>query len=153
MTMDRLFPSCLALVLGCSLVIAPAGQALAGSVFPEVRLAQALGSVGPDAPAQLKGARSVLGIEVRTSSEPNVGRIVDLLFDPNGAVEAAVVEFGGFLGIGSRKIAIEWSAIRFQTAANKLVAILDVPSDQLRSAPDYKPGQPAAIMTGDRPTE
>mgnify|MGYP003494099782 CR=1 FL=1 len=79
--------------------------------------------------------------------------VVDLLFDPNGAVEAAVVEFGGFLGIGSRKIAIEWSALRFQSAANKLVAILDIPSDQLRSAPDYKPGQPAAIMTGDRPTE
>ena len=134
-------------LLGCSLVIAPAGQALAAS---EIRLAQALGS---DAPAQLKDVKSVLGIEVRTVSERNVGRIVDLLFEPNGAVEAAVVEFGGFLGIGARKIAIEWSALRFQAAENKLVAILDIPRDQLHSAPDYKPGQPAAIMKGDRPTE
>jgi hypothetical protein len=142
--------NCLALVLGCALVIAPAGQALAASVVPEIRLAQALGS---DAPAQLKDAKSVLGIEVRTSSERNVGRIVDLLFDRNGAVEAAVVEFGGFLGIGARKIAIEWSALRFQAAENKLVAILDIPRDKFHSAPDYKPGQPAAIMKGDRPTE
>jgi hypothetical protein len=153
MVMDRLFASCLALVLGCSLVVAPAGQAVAASVFPEIRLAQALGSVGSDAPAQLKDVRSILGIEVRTSNERNVGRIVDLLFEPNGAVEAAVVEFGGFLGIGARKIAIEWSVLRFQAAENKLVAILDIPRDQLRSAPDYKPGQPAAIMKGDRPTE
>jgi len=78
---------------------------------------------------------------------------LSLLFEPNGAVEAAVVEFGGFLGIGARKIAIEWSVLRFQAAENKLVAILDIPRDQLRSAPDYKPGQPAAIMKGDRPTE
>ena len=51
---------------------------------------------------------------MRTSNERNVGRIVDLLIDPNGAVEAAVVEFGGFLGIGTRKIAIEWSALGFR---------------------------------------
>ena len=145
MAMVRLFPYCFALVLG-SLVIAPAGQALAAGASPEIRLAQAVGSVGSDAPTQLKDARSVLGIEIRTNSERNVGRIVDLLFDPNGAVEAAVVEFGGFLGIGTRKIAVEWSALRFQTAENKLVAILEIPRDQLRSAPEYKPGQPAAIM-------
>ena len=153
MTMVGLFHSCLALVLG-SLVGAPAGPALAASVSPEIRLAQAIGSVGaPDAPPQLKDLRSVLGIEVRTNGERNAGRIVDLLFDPNGAVEAAVIEFGGFLGIGTRKIAIEWSALRFQTAENKLVAILDIPRDQLRSAPEYKPGQPAAVLKTDRPTE
>jgi hypothetical protein len=140
-------------VLGCSLVVAPAGQALAASAFSEIRLAQALGSVGSDAPARLKDVRSVLGIEVRTSNERNVGRIVDLLFEPKGAVEAAVVEFGGFLGIGARKIAIEWSVLRFQATENKLVAILDIPRDQLRSAPEYKPGQPAAIMKGDRPSD
>jgi hypothetical protein len=90
---------------------------------------------------------------VRTDSERNVGRIVDLLFNPNGAVEAALVEFGGFLGIGARKIAVEWSALRFQTAENKLVAILDIPRDQLRIAPEYKPDQPAAVLKTDRPTE
>jgi hypothetical protein len=150
--MARFFRLCRVLVLG-SLVIAPAGQALAATISPEIRLAQAIGSVGSNAPTQLKDVKSVLGIEVRTSSERNVGRIVDLLFDPNGVVEAAVVEFGGFLGIGVRKIAVEWSALRFQTAENKLVAILDIPRDQLRSAPEYKPGQPAAIMKTDRPIE
>ena len=152
MTMVRLFPSCLVLVLG-SLAIAPAGQARAASVSPEIRLAQAIGSVGSDAPVQLKDLRSVLGIEVRTNGERNVGRIVDLLFDPNGAVEAAVVEFGGFLGIGTRKIAIEWSALRFQTTENKLVALLDIPGDKLRNAPEYKPDQPPAIIKTDRTIE
>ena len=153
MAMVRLLPSCLVLVLG-SLVIAPARQALAaGTNSPAIRLAQAVGSIGPDTPTQLKDTKSVLGIEVRTSNERNVGRIVDLLIDPNGAVEAAVVEFGGFLGIGTRKIAIEWSALSFQASENKLVAILDFPRDQLRIAPEYKPGQPAAILKADRPTE
>ena len=88
---------------------------------------------------------SVLGIEVRTSTERNVGRIIDLLAAPNGGVEAVVVEFGGFLGIGTRKIAVEWSALRVDKDGQRLVAMIDIPRDQLRSAPDYKPDQPVVV--------
>jgi hypothetical protein len=88
---------------------------------------------------------SMLGIEVRTSSERNVGRIIDLLAAPNGGVEAVVVEFGGFLGIGTRKIAVEWSALRLDKDGQRLVAMIDIPRDQLRSAPDYKPDQPVVV--------
>ena len=87
-----------------------------------------------DAPAQLKNIRSVLGIEVRSSQEKNIGRVVDLLADRSGAVEAAVIEFGGFLGIGMRKIAISWSDLRFETDGKQLVAVLDIPRDQLRGS-------------------
>ena len=88
---------------------------------------------------------SVLGIEVRTGTERNVGRIIDLLAAPNGGVEAVVIEFGGFLGIGTRKIAVEWSALRLDKDGQRLVAIIDIPRDQLRSAPDYKPDQPVVV--------
>jgi hypothetical protein len=87
----------------------------------------------------------VLGIEVRTSTERNVGRIIDLLAAPNGVVEAVVVEFGGFLGIGTRKIAVEWSALRVDKDGQRLVAMIDIPRDQLRSAPDCKPDQPVVV--------
>jgi hypothetical protein len=90
---------------------------------------------------------SVLGIEVRTDTERNVGRIIDLLAKPRGGVEAAVVEFGGFLGIGTRRIAVEWSALRFDKEANKLVATIDIPRDQLRAAPDYRQDQPVVVRT------
>jgi hypothetical protein len=90
-------------------------------------------------------AGSVLGIEVHTNTERFVGRIIDLLATPNGGVEAAVVEFGGFLGIGTRKIAVEWSALRLDKDGNKLVAMIDIPRHQLRSAPDYRPEQPIVV--------
>jgi hypothetical protein len=87
----------------------------------------------------------VLGIEVRTSAEQNVGRIVDLLASRGGQVEAAVIEFGGFLGMGSRKIAIEWSALRLENQGKQTVAILDMTRDQLRAAPEYKPDRPIVV--------
>jgi len=70
---------------------------------------------------------------------------VDLLADRTGAVEAAVIEFGGFLGIGMRKIVISWSDLRFETDGKQLVAVLDIPRDQLRAASDYKPDQPNIV--------
>ena len=98
-----------------------------------------------EAPAEARRLGSVLGIEVRTTREQNVGRIVDLLASPSGQVEAAVIEFGGFLGMGSRKIAIEWSALRLENQGKQTVAILDMTRDQLRAAPEYKPDRPIVV--------
>ncbi|MBO0742716.1 MAG: PRC-barrel domain-containing protein [Hyphomicrobiaceae bacterium] len=98
-----------------------------------------------EAPAETRRLGSVLGIEVRTSREQNVGRIVDLLASRGGQVEAAVIEFGGFLGMGSRKIAIEWSALRLENQGKQTIAILDMTPDQLRAAPEYKPDRPIVV--------
>jgi predicted O-methyltransferase YrrM len=77
---------------------------------------------------------SILGRDVATAPDGDAGRIIDLLVDRDGNVRAAVVEFGGFLGIGTRKIAIEWPAFRF---SGRVIAV-DVSRDQIRTAPDYK---------------
>ena len=79
-----------------------------------------------------------------------MGRIIDLLADRDGKVVAAVIEFGGFLGIGTRKIAVEWSALRIE-ADKSPVAILDVTREQLRVAPEYKPDRPAAVFRVNQP--
>ena len=54
---------------------------------------------------QTRQLESLLGREVRTRGEGDSGRIIDLLTDRDGKLQAAVVEMGGFLGIGTRKIA------------------------------------------------
>jgi hypothetical protein len=88
---------------------------------------------------------SVLGREVRTSADGDVGRIIDVLVDGRGRVEAVVIEFGGFLGIGTRKIAVDWSALRFDTDGDRSILPVDVTHDQLRIAPEYKPSEPAVV--------
>ena len=88
---------------------------------------------------------SVLGKSVRTRVEEDGGRIIDLLADRGGNVEAAVIEFGGFLGIGTRKIAVEWSALRFEPDGKDTAITVDVTRDQLRVAPEWKPNEPAIV--------
>jgi len=104
----------------------------------------------PGTSIETRKLQSVLGMEVRTTSAENMGRIVDLLADLGGAVQAAVIEFGGFLGIGTRKIAVEWSALRFEADGKQSVAVLDKTRDQLRVAPEYKPGDQMVVVRADR---
>jgi hypothetical protein len=87
-------------------------------------------------------------MHVRSKSEESMGRIIDLLLaDRSGKVVAAVIEFGGFLGIGTRKIAVEWSALRVVAANDKSpFAILDATRDQLLLVPEYKPDQPPVVF-------
>jgi hypothetical protein len=110
------------------------------------------GEVAPGLTSVISQSRldSVLGREVRTRVEEDVGRIVDILADRQSRVQAAVIEFGGFLGIGTRKIAVDWSAISFENDGKRTIVIVDLSRDQLRMAPEYKPNeQPMIVRTSD----
>ena len=63
--------------------------------------------------------QGVLGREVRSTAGENMGRIVDVIVDQAGRVRAAIIDFGGFLGVGSRRIAVDWNALRFQPDSAK----------------------------------
>jgi PRC-barrel domain len=84
-------------------------------------------------------AHGVLGRDVRSPTEEDMGRIVDVIVDRTGQVRAAVIDFGGFLGVGSRKIVVDWNALHFAQIANKGESItLELTKDQVKAAPEYK---------------
>ena len=91
-------------------------------------------------------AQSVLGREVRSSANENMGRIVDVIVDREGRVRAAVIDFGGFLGVGSRKIAVDWSALRFDLDEKRELVTLELTRDQVKAAPEYKDKQSVVVL-------
>jgi hypothetical protein len=97
------------------------------------------------------GAQTVLGLPVQTSKGEDLGHVDDVVVDRGGALLAAIIDFGGFLGVGSRKIAVDWRILHFPKSGgmNKLIA--DLPLNQLRDAPVFKPGEPIVIMGATAP--
>ena len=92
-------------------------------------------------------AHGVLGRDVRSPTDENMGHIVDVIVDRSGSVRAAVIDFGGFLGVGSRKIVVDWSALGFGRVANKKDSItLELTKDQVRAAPEYKEDKPIVVL-------
>lgn len=92
-------------------------------------------------------AHGVLGRDVRSPADENMGHIVDVIVDRAGSVRAAVIDFGGFLGVGSRKIVVDWNALRFGSVANQRDRItLELTRDQVRTAPEYKEDKPIVVL-------
>jgi hypothetical protein len=90
----------------------------------------------------------ILGREVRSSADENMGRIVDVLVVRSGQVRAAIIDFGGFLGVGSRKIAVDWAALHFPAPAKPESPIkLELNRDQVNAAPAYEDGKPVVVLS------
>jgi hypothetical protein len=94
-----------------------------------------------------RDAHGVLGRDVRSTTDEDMGRIVDVIVDRAGMVRAAVIDFGGFLGVGSRKIVVDWNALHFGRIANKSDSItLELTKDQVTAAPEYKEDTPIVVL-------
>jgi hypothetical protein len=88
----------------------------------------------------------LLGHVVVGANSAELGRIVDLLVDAQGRVRAVVVDVGGFMGVGSRKVAVAWSALRFAAGDQGPVISTEIPPDRIKSWADYIVGRPVAIL-------
>jgi hypothetical protein len=92
-------------------------------------------------------AHGVLGRDVRSPANEDMGHIVDVIVDRTGTVRAAVIDFGGFLGVGSRKIVVDWNALHFGRVAEKGDSItLELTKAQVAAAPEYKEDTPIVVL-------
>ncbi len=89
----------------------------------------------------------ILGREVVSTADENMGHIVDVIVDRTGQVRAAIIDFGGFLGVGSRKIAVDWNALHFPPPVQSDAKIaLELSRDQVKAAPEYQEGKPVVVL-------
>jgi hypothetical protein len=95
----------------------------------------------------------ILGKSVRSSAGEDMGKIIDVIVKRDGQVRAAVIDFGGFLGVGSRKIAVDWGALSFPPDGAVDHVILNLTRDQVRLAPEYRPGEPLVVLGAVNPEQ
>jgi len=92
-------------------------------------------------------ATSILGKSVKGAAGEDMGRVVDILVDADGQPRAAVIDFGGFLGVGSRKIAVDWKLLQFRPTDRKAPMQLAVTRADVQAAPEYKEkNEPAQVV-------
>jgi hypothetical protein len=130
-----------------------AGAALVGAYAEDEPTAKPPAVTGEHAPPPSvtiigpKDAHGVLGADVRSPTNEDMGHIVDVIVDRTGTVRAAVIDFGGFLGVGSRKIVVDWNALHFGRVAKNGEAItLELTKAQVAAAPEYKEDKPIVVL-------
>ena len=90
---------------------------------------------------------SILGKRVKGPTGEDLGRVVDVLADSSGRVRVAIVDFGGFLGVGNHRIAVDWPLLRFNPDGRDPSLMLSLSREKLGAAPEYKEGDhPQTLM-------
>lgn len=81
-------------------------------------------------------SEQVEGTKVYNAAGDKLGSIDDLMIDKiSGQVRYAVMEFGGFLGIGTDRYPLPWNMLKYDTSKEGYVVPLD--KDRLDKAPRY----------------
>lgn len=79
-----------------------------------------------------------IGTNVRNQNNEIVGKVEDVYIDDRGAIKTVVVSVGGFLGMGTKDVAVRWSDIGRSRDGKSLVLITNWTKDSLTSMPEYK---------------
>jgi sporulation protein YlmC with PRC-barrel domain len=84
-------------------------------------------------------ASRLVGLNIQNTGNENIGEIYDIILTDAGAVKAYIVSVGGFLGMGTRYVAIDPKAVTLTRQDEKTwKAAMNANKDQLRAAPEYK---------------
>jgi sporulation protein YlmC with PRC-barrel domain len=81
---------------------------------------------------------ALIGATVRNDRREAVGKIEDVYVDSSGAIKTVIVSVGGFLGVGSKDVAVKWSDLKFSRDDKSIVIMTSWTKDSLKAMPDYK---------------
>jgi sporulation protein YlmC with PRC-barrel domain len=83
---------------------------------------------------------NVVGLEVYDNQKNDLGKIQDVAFDSSKAVKGYILSVGGFLGMGTRYVAVDPGSVNVQYdgTAKKWRATMNATKDELKNAPEFK---------------
>jgi uncharacterized protein YrrD len=90
-------------------------------------------------PAEIT-ADNLIGANVYDVNDENIGSVSDVIMDPQGQAQYAVVDIGGFLGLGTHTVAIgfdEMQVLHDEGWADLRVYV-DATQEQLENMPEYE---------------
>jgi hypothetical protein len=94
---------------------------------------------------------TLLGSKAQDLAGEDLGPVVDIVVDRSGRPQALVIDFGGFLGVGSRKIAIDWRLVHFRPENQDAPVLLHLDRAEVQAAPEFVPDVEPLRMLGPPP--
>jgi len=82
-------------------------------------------------------ASELIGTTVVNTTNERVGDVNDVILTKDGKVAAVVLGIGGFLGIGERDVAVDFSSLRLAQDRDRTVLTINATKDVLKNAPEW----------------
>lgn len=81
-------------------------------------------------------ASGLIGLVALNRKDEVVGRVIDILVDSEGRMAGIVLSVGGFIGIGSKPVAVNWETAVM--LADESQVIVNVSRAELEAAPEFE---------------
>ena len=90
------------------------------------------------------------GATVYGADDDNIGEIEDLVASDSGEITEAVIGVGGFLGIGEKKVAVNFEDLQILTNedGSDIRVYISATEDELKALPAYEAPEEAAMDAG-----
>ncbi|ODN69240.1 PRC-barrel domain-containing protein [Methylobrevis pamukkalensis] len=83
-------------------------------------------------------ASELMGESIYNSQDEGIGEVTDVIATEDGQIKALVVGVGGFLGIGTKDVAVNYDKfVVVSDNENTTRVVLDTNRESLESAPEY----------------
>ena len=84
-------------------------------------------------------ADELKGATVYDTNNDDIGDVDELVLDPDGKISKAVVDVGGFLGMGAHSVALDFSELQILKGENDDIRVyIDASKDELEKRPEYE---------------
>jgi sporulation protein YlmC with PRC-barrel domain len=84
-------------------------------------------------------ASNLIGASVKNAQGENLGKIDELVIDPQEArIKAAVVSVGGVLGIGAKSVAVPWNKVTLGAGDDRDAVVVAMGREELEQAPSWQ---------------
>lgn len=87
-------------------------------------------------------SEALVGADVHTSQDSNIGEISQVLMNEEGQAEAVVIDVGGFLGFNAKPVAVSYDSLKlFETENGDLLVVAAFTKDELENAKTFEPAE------------
>ena len=115
----------------------PASQMPNTAPLPSERAVERTVSTGDFNVSGDMSASALIGAKVHNAAQETIGKIDDFYLDKDGALKTVVISVGGFLGVGSKEVAVKWSDITFGRDGKSVMLTTTLTKEALNAMPDY----------------
>jgi sporulation protein YlmC with PRC-barrel domain len=82
-------------------------------------------------------ASQLVGLDIQDSEGDNIGEVGEVVISSNGKLEGVLVDVGGFLGMGTRHVLLNWKDIKLSGNGDEVKAVVNTTKENLKSLPEY----------------
>lgn len=141
--------SVLALMTGAAMAqTSPSGNAAPGATTPSTTMQNAPSGANQSATGQsatgqgvtggqMAGVDHLLGKNVYGQDNEKVGEVEDIILDSSGQAKQLVISSGGFLGIGEKQIAVDYSQAKWDQQQDR-IQLSGMSRDQVKDMPEFE---------------